>query len=314
MVGSVGAAGGDVLDGAGVVLALDVQRAGLPTAGQPHGAPAGQVVADLPDRPDRVVQGEVAELHPGLDHLQHQGGRADLEQGGDLGHVRVADDHMQPPVALGVGVRLVPGVDDRPGPGGGRGHALPDVLGPLGQAVHRAARGLQHLAGAADQLAGDQERQQHVGDPGELAGPGDQVVLVAAVGVAGRVGVVLEQVDVAADALVHQPPLGVHQQVLEDPLTGLVVRDQLAQRVALGGGVLRVAAHVQVEPGPVAQEDVGRAPPRHHTAEQITGDLVRGESSLAMEGAGDPELGLHTIDPPLHPVRVGVEVAPVSRL
>ena len=74
--------------------------------------------------------------------------------------------------------------------------ALPDVLGALADtAVDRAARGLQHLAGAADDLAGHQERDQHVGQPGELAVPADQVVLVAAVGVAGRVGVVLEQVD-----------------------------------------------------------------------------------------------------------------------
>ena len=40
--------------------------------------------------------------------------RAHLEVGGDLAHVRVADDHVQPPVLLRVGVRLVAGVDDRP--------------------------------------------------------------------------------------------------------------------------------------------------------------------------------------------------------
>ena len=93
--------------------------------------------------------------------------------------------------------------------------------------VDRAARGLQHLAGAADDLPGDQERDQDVGEPAELAVPADQVVLVAAVGVAGGVGVVLEQVDVAGDALLAQPPLGVDQQALEDPLPRLVVRDQV---------------------------------------------------------------------------------------
>ena len=114
--------------------------------------------------------------------------------------------------------------------GGGRGHALPDVLGPLADAVDRAARGLQHLAGAADDLPGDQERDQHVGQPAELAVPADQVVLVAAVGVAGGVGVVLEQVDVAGDALFAQPPLGVDEQALEDPLPRLVVGDQVDRR------------------------------------------------------------------------------------
>ena len=50
---------------------------------------------------------------PVLDHRQHQRGGADLEVGRDLGEVGVADDHVQPAVLLGVGVRLVAGVDDR---------------------------------------------------------------------------------------------------------------------------------------------------------------------------------------------------------
>ena len=147
-------------------------------------------------------------------------------------------------------------------PGGGAGDALPDVLGALADTQYDAPRGVcMHLAGAADDLPGHQERDQHVGEPAELAVPADQVVLVAAVGVAGGVGVVLEQVDVAGDALVVQPLLGVDEQALEDPLPRLVVGDQLDDVVALGGGVLGVAADVEVEPGAVAQEDVAAAAP-----------------------------------------------------
>ena len=178
--------------------------------------------------------------------------------------------------------------------------ALPDVLGALADAVDRAARGLQHLAGADDDLPADQERDQDVGQPAELAVPADQVVLVAAVGVAGRVGVVLEQVDVAGDALFGQPLLGVDQQALEDPLAGLVVDDELGEVVALGGGVLGVAADVEVEPAAVAQEDVGAAPPGDHPPEQVAGDLVRGEPALPLEGARDAVLGLDAEDPSVH--------------
>src|SRR5437660_1696875 len=78
--------------------------------------------------------------------------------------------------------------------------------------------------------------------------PADQVVLVAAVGVARGVGVVLEQVDVAGDALLAQPPVGVDEQPLQDPLPRLVVGDEVQHVVALGRGVLRVAAHVEIEP------------------------------------------------------------------
>ena len=83
-------------------------------------------------------------------------------------------------------------------------------------AVHRAACGLQHLARAGVDLAGDEERDQHVGELGEVAVALDEVVLVAAVGVAGGVGVVLEQVDLAADALLAQPLLGAAHEALED--------------------------------------------------------------------------------------------------
>ncbi len=98
---------------------------------------------------------------------------------------------------------------------------------------------------------------------------------MAAVGVARRVGVVLEQVDVAADALVGEPLLGVDQQVFQHPLAGPVVGDQLHQAVALGGGVLGMATHVEVQARAVAQEHVGAAAPRHHPPEQVAGHLVR---------------------------------------
>src|SRR5215468_922559 len=178
----VGAAPVGEVAGLGQVLTLDVQRARFPAVGEPHPALPGHVVADIPDRPDRVLQAQVAHDRACLDHAQHQVRGTDLEQRGRLAHVGVADDHMQPPEPLGVGVRLVPGVDDRPGPGGGRRHAFPDVLGTLADAVHRATRGLQHFPGTADDLPGDQERDQDVGQAAELAMAPDQVVLVAPVG------------------------------------------------------------------------------------------------------------------------------------
>jgi hypothetical protein len=77
-------------------------------------AAAAHVVGDLPDGPDRVLQGQVAQDGGLLDHGQDQVGGPDLEEGRPLRHVGVADDHVQAPVALGVGVGLVAGVDDRP--------------------------------------------------------------------------------------------------------------------------------------------------------------------------------------------------------
>ena len=123
---------------------------------------------------------------------------------------------------------------------------------------------------------------------------------MAAVGVAGGVGVVLEQVDLAGDALVVQPLLGVEEQPLEDPLPRLVVGDQLDDVVALGRGVLGVAADVEVEPGAVAEEDVAAAAPADDLAEQVAGHLVGAQAALSAERARHAVLVLDAEDPPVH--------------
>jgi len=79
---------------------------------------------------------------------------------------------------------------------------------------------------------------------------------VTAVGVARRVSVVLEDVDLARDAFVGNPLLGVGYQPLDDALSGLVVGDQRSDVVALGCGVLGVAAHVEIQPGAVGKKHV----------------------------------------------------------
>ena len=277
-----------------------------------HLAPAGGVVADLADGPDRVLEGHVThDDRAVLEHPQHDAGRPDLQESGVLAHVRVADDHVQAAVALGVGVRLVAGVDYRPAPGGRRRDAFPDVLGPLAYAVLRAACGLEDLAGAGVDLAGDEERDEHLGVVGEVVAPRGQVVLVAAVGVAGRVGVVLEQEDDAPDALLAQTGLGGDDQVLQDPLAGLVVDHEVADRVAFGRGVLGVAAHVEVEPGAVLEEHVGGAAPGHDPAEQVARHLVWAQAALAAEGAGNAVLVLQAEDASIH---VGALCLPIGRL
>ena len=96
-------------------------------------------------------------------------------------------------------------------------------------AVHRAAGRLQHLARAGVDLAGHEERDEHVGELGEVALALDEVVLVAAVGVAGGVGVVLEQVHLAADALLAEALLGAAHEAFEDALPRLVVHDEIVR-------------------------------------------------------------------------------------
>ena len=105
----------------------------------------------------------------------------------------------------GIGVGLVACVDDRATPGRCRGHSFPYVLGALRQAVDRTAGGLQAPCPPRVDLAADEERNEHLGVMGEIVAPAGQVVLVAAVGIPRRVGVVLEEVDDPADPFLAQP-------------------------------------------------------------------------------------------------------------
>jgi hypothetical protein len=196
----------------------------------------------------------------------------------------------------------------------GRLRVVADVLGSLTETEHRPPRRLEHLAGPGVGLSTDQERDQHLGVVGEIVAPAGQIILVATVGVAGGIGVVLEQVDVAPDPLLPQAGLGSFDQRREDPLPRLVVNHQLGDVVAFGGGVLGMTAHIEVEPGAVLEEYIGRTAPAHHPPEQVTGHLVGTEPPLAAQGTGHPVLVLQAVDPLVHYHHGTVRMAPDHEL
>src|SRR5256885_368810 len=200
----------------------------------------------------------------------------------------------------GVGVGLVTRVDDRARRGRGARDLLADVLGALREAVVEAPRRLEHLARAGEDLAGDEEGNERLGEPLERHVTADQIVLVTAVAVARGVGVVLEQQDVARDPVLAQALLGLVQEVLDDALARLVVDDQLRDIVAFGRRVLGVEPGVQIEPGAVLEEHIGIARARDQLLEQIARDVVGREAPLAVQGAGEAVFVLEAEDAALH--------------
>src|SRR4029434_3105876 len=103
------------------------------------------------------------------------------------------------------------------------------------------------------------------------------VVLVPAVVFADEVGVVLEDRQLPADALLADLLLGVVLQVFQDALAGLVVDDELARRGALGRRVLGVAARVLVEARAVLEEDVEEVLGGDQLLEQEADRLLHGK-------------------------------------
>src|SRR3989454_1454444 len=149
-------------------------------------------------------------------------------------------------------------------------------------------------------LPGDEEGDEPLGQPLEAHVPAHEVVLVAAVRIARRVGVVLEQEDVARDPVRAQALLGLVQEVFDDALARLVVNDELGHVVAFGRRVLGVEPRVEIQARSVLEEHVRVPRARDHLLEQVARDVVGAQAPLAVQGAGEAVLVLETEDPTLH--------------
>ena len=224
-----------------------------------------------------------------FDQVERQRGGAQLEIRRRLGEVGVADDDVQPPVPVGVGVRFVAGVDDAALERGLQPDLDLDVVGALRELEARlvAGRADSDPAGAGDHLAGHQKRRQPGDDRRERRLPAHQIVLVRPVGRALAVDVVLVQLQFGRPRHAGDVPRG----GLHHPLAGLVP-DHRVQRVgALGRRVLRVGV-VDVEPRAVGQDHVGRA--------DLVGvhDRRRSRRAAQVEAARVAQRRFHLVVPP----------------
>ena len=208
---------------------------------------------DVVEGGDGAAHRQVVAQHVGLDHPEDERGRAHLQEVGDVAVVGVAEDDVEAAVAVGDGVRLVAGVDDRALEGRLEAHLDLEEVAALGDLVPRRA-GVDadaDPAGAAHHLADDEERGEVLDDVRERRRARHEVVLVGAVGHALAVGVVLVEVDAGRDGREAGHGLA------HDELAGPVPDDGVARVGHLGRAVLGVGV-VDVEPGAVGEDDVGQ--------------------------------------------------------
>ncbi len=265
------------------------KRSQLAAVGERNGGTQRRIPADDVDGVHRPRQSQIGEVEALLDEVEHQCGGAHLEVGRRLREVGVADDDVQPAVLVGVGVRFVARVDDAALERGLQADLDLDVIGALRQleAGLVPRRTDSDSAGPGDHLARHQKRRQ-TGDDGRERGlPRHQVVLVRAVRRALAVDVVLVQLQLGRAGHAGD----VARRRLHHALARLVP-DHGVQRVGdLGRRVLRMGV-VDVQPGPVGQDHVGRA------------DLVgvhhrrRARRPAQVESAGVAQRRLHLVVPP----------------
>ena len=94
--------------------ALDLQSGEPTPVTQREAVRQRRVMRDRVDLLDRIGEHEIVVHRPCLDQRKNERGAAHFEVGGRLRQIRVTDDDVQPAMPLGIGVRLVAGIDDGP--------------------------------------------------------------------------------------------------------------------------------------------------------------------------------------------------------
>ena len=116
--------------------------------------------------------------------MDEEFGHADFEGRRRLGDVRVSDNDVHASVGTRVGQGLVTCVDNRARAGGRRRYGVPHLVGALGELqARRRGSGVDPPVTHQD-LAGHEKSDERVGNLAEVAASVQQVVLVAAIGVA----------------------------------------------------------------------------------------------------------------------------------
>ena len=180
---------------------------------------------------------------------------------------------MEPPVLAGISVGFVASVDDRPFEGCLEPDLLFEKVGALGQLIVNFVSPLARelgadLAGAGEDLTGDEVRRAVAHDLTKRRVAAYEVILVCAVGVALSVGVVLVEHEFLPSG---QKLVSGRHRALDDELAGPVVAHDTERVGALRRGHFGVGV-VDVVPGAVAKhciDEVGFDLRRHcaHGAE-----------------------------------------------
>ena len=177
---------------------LSLQRDGTSRTaiGKLEGRRAGQIRINLADCAHWISERQVFDLQTILDRVDEELCHPDFQRSSRLGDIRIADNDVHASVCTGISQGLVARVNNWTRARGRRGHSVPHLIGALGELEPRRCRSGVDPPVTDQDLARHEECDKRIGDLTEVAAPMEEIVFVAAVGVALRVQVVAEQVQV----------------------------------------------------------------------------------------------------------------------
>ena len=172
-----------------------------------------------------------------------------------------------------------------------------NVLGPLRDEVLRFTRHFQDLSRSAIDLPRDEEGNELLRDFPKINVAAHEEVFMAPIGITERICIVLENVDFSGQTFFPQSLFSRRQAGFKQSLTGFIVNDEVENIIALGGGILRMAASVLIEPSAVHQERVGRPAVWNETFKNIPQHLLHRQIDTSVRRKNEAVLILQTKDP-----------------
>ena len=163
-----------------------------------------------------------------------------------------------------------------------------NMLRPLRNEVLRLARHLEHLPRAREHLPRHEKWDQLLRHLPKIHIPAHQIIFMAAVGIAQRIRIVLENINLSRKPFLTQPLLRRRQAGLQQPLARLVVDHEVRNVVALGRGVFGMAAGVLIEPRAVDEKGVGGPAVGNQAFEDIAQHLLHREIDAPVRGEDQP--------------------------
>src|SRR5439155_23685414 len=177
----------------------------------------------------------------------------------ELRHVRITHNDVQSAVFFLDSVWFITGINNATLIRRGDRNLLPNMLRALRDVIDRAPPGAKHLPGPSEDLPCDQERNELFGHVVEISLAIGQVILVAAVRITHKIGVIFKDGELALKPLLMHLILGVIEQAFQNTLAGFVVDHDVHGARALWGGVLRMTPSVEIETRPIFEKDVQKA-------------------------------------------------------
>ena len=121
---------------------------------------------------------------------------------------------------------------------------------------------------------------------------------MAPVGIAERVRIVLKNVDFPGQTFFPQSFFSCRQAGFKQSLTGFIVDDEIENVVALGGGILRMAAGVLIKPSTIDEEGIGGPAVWNETFKNIPQHLLHRQIDASVRRKNETVLILQTEDSP----------------